>query len=138
MLQQALTFDGQLYVYLAPVFFPANPLDQASLYQSVHQFDCAVVLNLEAFREVADRWLDVPRRSFDGEHQLVMLRLKPGLPGCFLAEPQETPDLVAKLRQGLVVRGFQAVLVSHDNSPRYYRRTIYEDVSTIKLKGSPL
>ena len=43
----------------------------------------------------------------------MVLRFNSSVAGRFLAEAQETADLVAKLRQGLVVRGFEVVDVSH-------------------------
>ncbi len=91
-------------VNLAPIFGASIPLDQVLFLEAAYQLDRAVMLNLQAFSEIGNPGAIFTAGSPYGQHELMVLRLDPGFPGCFLAEMEKAPDLVAKLGQRRVVR----------------------------------
>ncbi len=113
LLQNALSPGRQFHMHFAAVFDAADSLNETSLCQPVYELDGTVVLELKALGQICDGWCSPIAGSLHGEHKLMMLRLKSGLAGRFLAEAQETADLVTELRQGLVVGGFEIVDAGH-------------------------
>ena len=105
-------------MYFPPVFLSADSFDQASLHQSTHQLDSAMVLNLKTLGEVANMRLHAVRRTFNGKYQLMMLGFESRLAGCILTEAQETSDLVPKLCECLVVSSLLGILVNHGKAPK--------------------
>jgi len=123
VLQNSLSFCRQPHVYFPPVLVPVEPVDQPSLHQPVHQFNCAVVLDLQTLRKICNPWRNTFGHSLDGEQQLMVMRLEPRMPGSFLAQAQETSYLIPKVRQSLVVRGLQVMVDRHKRNyivSRYY------------------
>jgi len=87
----------QAYPDLAPVFRPGCPLDGAGLFQAVHEFDGAVVLNEHSRGKLANGWFDAFRQAVHAKQQLVLLRLDTVPPCNRFAEMQKTPDLTPEL-----------------------------------------
>ena len=56
----------------------AGARDQALLHQAVDQLDRAVMLDLQALGKIGDARLFLIRLAFDGQHELMMLRLDAG------------------------------------------------------------
>ena len=83
----------------APVGCGASSLRQPGLLQAVDQAHHAVMAQQETLGQMADS-----RRfrfhGFDGEHQLMLLRLYARALGGFLGEMEEAADLMAELGQG--------------------------------------
>jgi hypothetical protein len=107
-------------MYLAPVLLAPGARDQAFLCQPVHQFDGAVVLDLEPFGEVGNTRLLVIRFALDGQQELMVLWFDSRLVGRCLAEAKETPDLIAKIGQRLVIGEFDALQVCHSRAEYDY------------------
>src|ERR1039458_9157469 len=51
--------------------------------------------------------LHAPRQAFDGQQELVLLRLDPAGSRLIFTEPQEPADLIAEFRQRLKLTGFK-------------------------------
>lgn len=103
-------------MHFAAVFIPATAPDQPLIDQPIHQFDRAVVLNLQPFGDEGDARLRVVGLPLQCQQKLMMLRLNAGLSRCFFAEAHETADLVAKLGESLVVGLFNFVVSAHSHS----------------------
>jgi protein subunit release factor B len=88
---------------LAPVFTSAVSSHQAAGGQPVNKFDGAVVLNLQPFSQGSDRRVHSWRQSLQRQHQLVLLRFQAHFPGCLFAEVKEQANLIAQLRQCLII-----------------------------------
>jgi hypothetical protein len=101
--KQALTLRCHLDQDLAPVDVAATPCRKSPLDQAIRQLHGAVMANLQAFGERADRGPPPLGKSFDGEQELVLPGLDTGGPRLAFAEREEAADLVAKLGQSLVV-----------------------------------
>jgi hypothetical protein len=97
LLQNSLSPRRKFHVHFAPVFVAPGSLNESSLGQPVHELNCAVVLELEALSEIRDVGARRFTSPLHGKHQLMVLRLQTCFAGHFLAEAQETADLVAKL-----------------------------------------
>jgi hypothetical protein len=94
--------DRTLVVPVAPA------LHHASRLQPIDQLHHGVVSDLKAFGERADRGGPAARQSFDLEQNQVLLRFHSCLAGGQLADAQKTADLVAQIREGLIVHGGNA------------------------------
>ena len=104
ILQYPLTLPRERQQHFAPVILRPLPSHIPACFQTVHQLDCAVMLNLHPVRQFANARPHSLRHSLDGQHKLI---LAPFQPGCLyrpLAEMQKLPNLVPKLGQGLIVR----------------------------------
>jgi len=112
--QDAFSPERKFNQHFTPVCVATAFPDQTSLHKPVYEFDRAVVLELQALSDISDRRPRLFAGTFHGEHQLMVLRLKSSFAGGFLAEAQETSDLVTKLGQGLVVGDFEIFDISHD------------------------
>ena len=96
--------------HLTPVIArPASP-HQASGGKPVHQFDGAVVLDLQPLSQGSNSGAQSVRQSLEGQHQLVLLRFQPHFPRCLFAEVKKAANLIAQFGQGLVVGKSQSVL----------------------------
>ena len=113
MPQNALTLRRKLHMYFTLVIRTAGFLNETPLGEPLHQFDGAVVLELETLGEIRDAGRGVVSRTLHGEHELVVSRLQSRLPGRYLTEVQEAANLVTEFCQGLVVGSFKSLGVSH-------------------------
>jgi hypothetical protein len=86
-------------VHLTPVFITSTPSHQATRGEAIHQFDGAVMLNLQAFRQFTNSRTNARRQSLEGQQQLMLTRLHAGRLCRFLTEVQKAPELVPKFRQ---------------------------------------
>jgi hypothetical protein len=71
--------------------------------QAIYEFDCAVMLNLQALGQFANPGTHPWRQAFQGEHQLMLVRLQAGGACDTFAEVEEASNLVAQFGQGLMV-----------------------------------
>jgi hypothetical protein len=113
MLQNPLALGRKLHVHFTLVISTADLLDETPLREPFHQFDGAVVMELETLSEIRDARRRAVSRTLHGEHELMVLRLQSRAPGRVLTEAQEAANLVTEFRQGLVVSGFKSISVSH-------------------------
>jgi hypothetical protein len=90
--------------HFATVIMATGAVDETSSLQPVYQFHCAVVANLHPIGELADARPDIARHSLDRKQQLVLPPFQARRLYHLLAEVEKAPDLVAELRQRLVVR----------------------------------
>ena len=86
------------------VILGAPAMDEASGFETVHEFDGAVVANLHAVREFTNSRPDAGGHTFNRQHKLILGALKAGFLYHLLAEVKKAANLVTKLRQGLIVR----------------------------------
>src|SRR4051812_46192676 len=68
---------GEQKIHLSAVVFCSDPFDQASFSQPIYKTDGAVVLEVEAFSELADRDKVSVRRALKYEQRLMLLCGKP-------------------------------------------------------------
>lgn len=71
----------------AAIFRPALAAHKSGGFQAVHQFNGAVVLDLEALGDFSDLGADILRQPFEREKKLMLARLQTCLARCPLAEP---------------------------------------------------
>src|ERR1700688_1480286 len=79
-------------------------MDKSSRFQAIDQFNGAVVADLHTIGEFAHSRTHSSRHALDCQHQLILAALEASLFYDLLAEVEEAADLVAELRQRLVVR----------------------------------
>jgi hypothetical protein len=101
--QNLLAFCSQGKQHLTPILAGAMTFHVTARGQPVHQFDRAVMLNLQPLREFADPGARSSGQTLHRQHQLVLPRLEAGFPGGLLAEMKETADFVTQLRQRLII-----------------------------------
>jgi hypothetical protein len=101
--QYLLAARGESYKNFTPVLGATGAGDETLLNQPVDEFDRAVMLNLHSLGEIDNASLFGWRFSLDGEHQLMVLRFDACNASGFFAEVEKAADLIAKLRQSLVV-----------------------------------
>src|SRR5579864_426710 len=99
-LQLRLSTWSELDQHLPPVSWRSRAQNQAAVHQPVHQFDRAVMLDLEPLGQHADARLVL---ASHGKQQLVLMRLESRSPRCLLAEVQKPANVVTNLRQASVV-----------------------------------
>jgi hypothetical protein len=80
-----------------------RPPQQAVRFQPIHQFDGAVMLDLQPLREHADGGVFRAGQTFNGEQRLKLLRLDAGSVRRLVAQDLEAPDFVTKIGQRLIV-----------------------------------
>jgi hypothetical protein len=85
--QHLFTLRGELQVNFAAIFRPALAADESGGLKAVHQFNGAMVLDLQALGYFGDLGADVQRQPLEREKKLMLTRLKTCLAGCSLAEP---------------------------------------------------
>src|SRR5581483_11900660 len=101
--QGFLTFLGEREKDGTPVFLGSLPPDESPLYQPGREFHGAMVLQLELLRDLLDAGLLLGRKPANREQELVLLGFQAGLLGYFPPATQKSGELVAELRQGLVL-----------------------------------
>jgi hypothetical protein len=76
--QQGLAAQGEPHDHVPTVVVGSSPTDEAASLHAIDQFDRAVVLDLQALRQDADRRLPAARHTLHGQQQLVLLGLEAG------------------------------------------------------------
>src|SRR5581483_5897118 len=71
--------------------------------QPVCEFHRAVMLNLQPIGDLAHAPANAVGKTFQRQHELILLRLQSRFPGRFLAEAKKTADLIPKFGHALVV-----------------------------------
>lgn len=102
--QHLLALGSQREQHLAAVLASARSPDVSGLHQTVHQFDRAVVLDLETLGKLSDRGPHVSGEAFDAEHQLVLPGFQAHGTGRLFTEGEEAAYLITQLRQRFVIR----------------------------------
>src|ERR1700683_1418725 len=115
----------------APIFLATCAMRKSASFQAIHQLYSAVVADLHAAGQLADGWAYPGRHALDRQHELILAALQPSLLHHLFAEVKKAADLVAELRQRLIVRQsellhFRDCIVprSSNESTSLYRRTI--------------
>jgi len=103
-LEDAFTARRELYVNLSTVVLAQCAAHESAGGQPIDQLDCAVVLNLQPFRQVGDASASSAGHAFYGKQKLVLLRLESSRARYVFAESEKAADLVAKFGDGLIVR----------------------------------
>jgi hypothetical protein len=88
---------------LAAIVLGTGAMDKASGFQAVYQFDSAVMADLHAVRQFANSRPHPGRHALYRQHQLILAAFQARVLHHLLAEVKEAADLVAKLRQRLIV-----------------------------------
>src|ERR1700683_3481986 len=97
--QESLSAESNLQHYLAAILLAARTPDQAFGLQTVCEFNRTVMLDLQPFRQNADRRNLAGRQTLDRQQSLVLMRLDScGARGRF-AEVQEAADFVAEISE---------------------------------------
>lgn len=87
----------------AAVGAAARAPQQTASFEAVHQFDGAVMLDLQAFRERAHSGLLRVRQTLNRQKRLMLLGLDAGRARSLLAEIYESANFVSELRERLIV-----------------------------------
>ncbi len=96
--------------------------------EPVDEFHRTVMFDLEPLGQFTNPWSKDRRKSLQRQHELMLLRLQAGVTRRPLAKMEKSADLIANLRQGLIICGGS---VSCDRffqfsiSQYIYRITIY-------------
>src|SRR5690349_4918842 len=120
-LQQLLAARRELEQDLAAVVFAAAAFHQVTPSQTVHQFHCTVMLDLQALGKLANATAAIFRQTFQGQQEQVLLRFQAGRPRSLLAEPQKAANLITKFSHGPVIRRGSAGAWCHPLT--FYRNT---------------
>jgi hypothetical protein len=102
--QEAPAFGCQADFSGSAIGLGAFAADHACGFEAVDQAYHAVMAEAETFGEVGDVSVSGLGR-FNGEHELVLLRLDPGFVGYFFAKAKKTADLVTEFGQSMVFTG---------------------------------
>ena len=119
--QEVLPPRRELHQHEPAVILGSNPPDEAAGLHAIDELHGAVVLDLQALRQDADRRLPTLWHALQGEEHLVLLWFKARRAGGSFAEMQEAPELIAELGQRLILRGGEA---SGGHAECLYRVTI--------------
>ncbi len=111
--QQRLAARGEPNEHVPTVVVRSSPPDETASLHTVDQFDGAVVLDLQALRQDADRRLTTLWHSLQREQQLVLLGLEARRTCCTLAEMQKPPELVTELGQRPILGRRERVVDHH-------------------------
>ena len=88
-----------MYEHLPAILRACGANHKPLVFHAIHEFDHAVMPELQPVRQLSDgRGMPV-RQTFDCEQKLMLLRLQSEPPDLLLAEMQETPDLIPELGQ---------------------------------------
>ena len=90
--QKLFTASRHVYQDVTSIGLRAFPPAQAALFHPVDEFDRAVMPNLEALREIADRRVFISRHSAHHQQPQILLRLQPGASRGVLAVVQKAPN----------------------------------------------
>src|SRR5690606_1898360 len=96
--QRLLPFGRKADEDLSPVLLAAPPNHVSALLGARHELDRAVMLDQQAFSNIADRALIIIS-GLDRQQQLMLLRDQARFPRGILTEPLESPDEIPKLCQ---------------------------------------
>ncbi len=96
--------------YLPPIHPAPRTTYQSPFLEAIHQFDGAVMLDLQALCENADGRFLCGRNAFDGQQRLVLLRLEPCRARVAFAEVQVPANGISKIRQRLEINAVSAGL----------------------------
>jgi hypothetical protein len=94
---------GELDQDLAAIIGGTQAAEISPVHQPIDQLDRAVVLQLHAFGQNADRRFEAVGQPSYGQEQLVLLRLDAGLARGMLAETEKPADLVAQFRHSFEI-----------------------------------
>jgi dihydroorotate dehydrogenase (NAD+) catalytic subunit len=108
----------------AAVILRARALYEAAGLEPVDQFDGAVVADIHAVGQLADSRPHVRRHALNGQHQLILPTFQPGLFHDLFAEMKKSANLVAKLRQCLIIRQGELLHAADCIVPRFNAKTI--------------
>lgn len=103
LLEETCACSRDLQHHHTPVGLAPSAPDKPPPDESVNERYDAVVSNHESLRERPDRGAHPRRQAHEGEQELVLRWLNAGLTRRALAEGQKRPELVAHLRESLVV-----------------------------------
>jgi hypothetical protein len=98
-----LAFRGEGKQDFAAITLRARAMDKSSALEAVHEFDSAVMANLHAVCQFADPGPHTGRHALDSQQQLILAAFQASLLHYLLAEVEKAANLVAELRQRLVV-----------------------------------
>src|SRR5580704_703882 len=99
-----LAFGGEREQDLPAIFLGARAVDESSGLEAVYQLNGAVVADLHAGRQFPNPRPHPSRHALDREHELILAALQPRFLDLLLAEVKEAANLVAELRQRLIIR----------------------------------
>ena len=97
--EYALAFGTERQKHFPPIFAGPYAPDKPGSRQTVHQFDRAVVLNLQPFGKLADRRPHITRQAFQSQHELMLPWFQARGACGVLAERQKAAYLITQLRQ---------------------------------------
>jgi hypothetical protein len=103
LLQEFLSAESKSQQDLATIRLAARASDKTSELKAVRQFNCAVMLNLQALGQHADRCDLVSGQPLYHQHCLVLMRLDSRSSRGVFAEVQEAADSVAELSKRRVI-----------------------------------
>jgi hypothetical protein len=104
-LKNAPSWDGETHQHLAVVLWRALPAHQAAPRHPIHHLDSAVVAQEQPLGQASDGHALPAGDSTQRQQQLMLLRLEANGSRSGFAKVQETPELVAEFRQGLLPAG---------------------------------
>src|ERR1019366_1622658 len=99
LLQYLFTLRSQGKQHLAAVFTATMPADVAAGREPVHQLNRTVMSNLQPLGQLSNSRADLGRQPFQGQHQLMLVRLKTSPARSLLTEVQKTANLITQFRQ---------------------------------------
>ena len=99
---------------VTPVSLRAFPPKKPALFHAVHQFDGAVVLDLQPFGETADGRFLIVRQPAQCQQTHVLLRLEPNRPGGLFAVIDVPPDEKTELGESAVFSSACGASHPHD------------------------
>ncbi len=73
--------------------------DIATRREPVYELNCTVMSNLQPFGQLSDPWAYIFGQPFQGQHELMLVRLKTSHAGSLLTEVKKTADLITQFRQ---------------------------------------
>ena len=103
LLEDVFSLRGECDKDFALISFIAGAYNETALNEAINQFDRAMMLDLQAFGQLTDGGLAPARQAFQGEQQLVLLRLKAARTNGLFTQTEKATKLVAKLGQRLVI-----------------------------------
>ena len=102
--KQVLPFQGRLDQDLATVDIAFAPLNEIAASEAIDQTHHGVVAELQSLRERADSGPLLYRQAFQGQKELMLLRLDTELARLFFAEHEKAAQLVPELRERSIIR----------------------------------
>ena len=87
----------------SPVFGIAPAHYQSGTHRTIDELHCAVVLQLQHLRQMADAGRGIRRHALDGQQQPVLLRVDSRAARIALGQAPEAADVIAELGERPVV-----------------------------------